>query len=146
MVKNISFKELVLFQSELRDLGLVYQFIECKALWDKIGRIWTNVAYTGPVYVIVSRYDRLGPHVSLYYLFCAVLALFVRFDHIKVEVQGKRESGQKWSIIIQNFLSLRGVTKCGHIWPSIDNSDQFSISATEKATYGLWRHLVADTA
>jgi len=68
--------------------------MECKALWDKIDRIWSNVAYNGPVFVIVSRYDRLGAYVTLYYLFWAALALSVRFDHIKVKVQGKRESGQ----------------------------------------------------
>jgi len=141
-----SLQELVHFKSELRDLGLVYQDMECKALLEKICRIWSNVAYNDPVFVIVSRYDRLGPYVSLNYLFCAALALSVRFDHIKVKLPGKNESGQKWSIIIQNVLSKRGVTNCGHIWPSIANSDQFSTSATAKDAYDLWRHLVADTA
>jgi len=53
-----SLNELVHLKSELRDLGLVYQVMECKALWDRIVRIWSNVAYNGPVFVIVSRYDR----------------------------------------------------------------------------------------
>jgi len=100
-----SFKELVHFKSELRDLGLQYQVIACTALWVKLGRTWSNVAYNYPVYVIVPKYDRLGPYVSLYYLFWAILALSVRFHRIKVKVPGKRESGQKWSIIIQNVLS-----------------------------------------
>jgi len=96
-----SLNELVHFKWELRDLGLVYQVKECKAPWDKIGRIWSNVSYNGPVFVILPRYDRLAPHLSLYYLFSEVLALSVRFDDIKIKVAGKRESGQKWSIIIQ---------------------------------------------
>jgi len=64
-----SLNELVHVKSELRDLGLVYQAMECKALWDKIGRIWSNVTYSGPVFVIVSRYVRLGSYMSLHYLF-----------------------------------------------------------------------------
>jgi len=35
------------------------------------------------------------------------------------------------------------MTNYGHIWHSIANSDQFSTSAPEKATYDLWRQLVA---
>jgi len=38
------------------------------------------------------------------------------------------------------------MTNYGHIWLSIANSDQFSKSAPEIATYLLWHHLVADTA
>jgi len=49
--------ELVHFKAELRDLGLVYQVIACTALWDKIGQSSSKVAYDGPVYVTVSRYD-----------------------------------------------------------------------------------------
>jgi len=75
-------------KSELRDLGLVYQVMECKALLDKIGRIWPNVAYNDPVFVIVSRYDRLGLYLSLYCLFRSILALSVRFDQIKFNVPG----------------------------------------------------------
>jgi len=60
------FNELVRNKSELRDFGLVYQVMECKALWYKIGRILSDVAYNGPVFVIVSRCDRLGPYLSLY--------------------------------------------------------------------------------
>jgi len=97
--------ELVHFKAELGDLGLVYQVRECKALWDMIGRIWSIVAYNGTIFVIVSRYCRLGPYVSLHYLFWAILALSVRFDHIKIKAPGKRESGHKWFIIIQNVLS-----------------------------------------
>jgi len=97
-----SFKELVHFKTELRVLGIVYQVMECTALWDKIGQIWCNVAYNNPVFVIVSRYYRLGPYLSLYYLFWTVLALSVRFDHIMIKVPVKREDGQKWSITIQN--------------------------------------------
>jgi len=35
-----------------------------KALWDKVGQIWSKVAYNGPVFVEVSRYDILGPYLS----------------------------------------------------------------------------------
>jgi len=86
------------------NLGLVYQIIVCKALWDEFGRIWSNVAYNGPVFDILSKYDRLGPYLSLYYPFWAVLALSVRFDHFKIKVPGKREGGQEWSIILQYEL------------------------------------------
>jgi len=137
---------LVHVKSELRDLGTVYQVIACRALWDKIGQFWSKMTDNIPVFVIVSRYDRLGPYLSLYYLFWAVLWHSVSFDHIKFKVPGKRESGQKWSIIIQNVLSKRGVSNCGHIWHRISYSEQFSASASEKATYGLWRHLVAYTS
>jgi len=38
------------------------------------------------------------------------------------------------------------MTNYGRIWHSIANSDQFSKSAPEMATYVLWRQLAADTA
>jgi len=141
-----SLNELVHFQAELGNRGLVYQVIACTALWDKIGQIWSDVAYNGPVFLIVSRYDRLGPRLSLYYFFCAILALSIRFDDITIKVQAKRDSGQKWSIIIQYVLLQRGMTNYGHIGHSRANSDQFSTSAPEMATYGLWRQLVPDFA
>jgi len=100
-----SLNELVHFKAELWVLGLVFQVIACMALRDKIGRIWSSVAYNGPVFVIVSRYDRLRPYLSLHYVFWAALALSVRLEHNKIKVSGKSESGQKWSIIIQNVLS-----------------------------------------
>jgi len=146
IVSNIKFERVSPLQVKIEDLGLVYQVMECKALWVKIVRIWGNVAYRGPVFVIVSIYDRLGPYFSLYYPFWAVLAHSVRYDHVKIKVPSKRESSQKWPIIIQNVVSYRGVTNCGHIWHSIANSDQFSTSAPEKATNDLWRQLVAYTA
>jgi len=99
-----SLNELVHFKAELRNLGLVYQIMACTALWDKNRQIWSKVAYNGPIFVIVSRYDSLGPYVSLYYHFLAILALSVRFDHIAIKVPGKRESGEKLSIIIQYVL------------------------------------------
>jgi len=126
-----SLNELVHVKSDLRGLGLVYQVMVCKALLDKIGRIWSNVTYNGPVFGIVSRYDRLGPYLSLYYLFWAVLALSVRFDHIKVEVLCKGESGHKWSIIKQYDPLWRDMTNYGHIRHRISITDQFSTSAPE---------------
>jgi len=141
-----SLKKLVHCKLELRDHVLEYQVMECKALWDMIGRIWSNLAYNGPVFVIVSRYDRLVIYLSLHYLFPPVLSLSVGLDHITIKAPGKRESGQKWSIIIQNVLSQRGVTNCSHIWHSMASCDQFTTSVTEKATYDIWRKLVAYTA
>jgi len=141
-----SLQGLVQYMSELRDLALVYHVMSCKAFWDKIGQIWSNVAYNGPVFVIVSRYDILGPCLSLYYHFCVLLALYVKFDHITIKVPGKREGGLKWTISIQYEPLKRDVTIYGHIRHNISNSEQFSTSAPEKATYGLWRLLVADTA
>jgi len=72
VVKNIKFERVSHVKSELRYLGLPYQVMECKALWDKMGRVWSNVAYSGAVFLIVSRYDRLGPYFNLYYPFRAV--------------------------------------------------------------------------
>jgi len=95
-----SLNELDHLKAELRVVGPVFQVMECKALWDKIVRIRSNVACNGPVFVIVLRCDRLGPYFWLYYPFWAVLALPVRFDHIKIKVAGNRESRQKWPIII----------------------------------------------
>jgi len=69
--------------------------------------------------------------------FLTVLALYVMFDHITINEPRKRKCDQKWSIIIQNDLSSRGVTNYGHIRHSIANSGQFSTSATENATYDL---------
>jgi len=131
--------EFVHFKAELSDLGLVYHVMACTALWDKIGQLSSKVVYNGPVFVTVSRYDVLGPYMSVHSLFWTVLALSVMLEYIKVNVPGERESGHKWSVIIQNELSERDVTNCGHIWHSIANSGQFSASATEKSTYDLWR-------
>jgi len=128
-----SLNELVHLKSELRDVGLVYQVMEWNVLWDKIGRIWSGVAYNGPVFVTVSRYDKLGACLSLYYHFWAILALYVKFDQITTKVPGKRESGQQWFIIIQYVLLSRDITNYCHIWHSISNSVQFSTSAPEKA-------------
>jgi len=141
-----SLDELVHFKAELRYIGLVYQVIACAALWVKIGRISSKVAYNFPVFVTVSRYDRLGPYLSLHYLLWAVLARYVMFHHITFNEPRKRECDQKSSIIIQNDLSQLGVTNCGHIWHSIAYSGHLSTSATAKATYDLWRQLVAYTA
>jgi len=90
-----SMNDLVHIKAELRNLGLTYQVMACMAHWDKIGQIWSNVAYNGPIFVIVSRYDRLGSYLSLYFLLWAILALSVRIDHMAIKVPGKRESGQK---------------------------------------------------
>jgi len=57
------------FKAELSVLGLVFQVIACTELSDKIGQIWSQVAYNGPVFVKVSRYDILGPFLPLYYHF-----------------------------------------------------------------------------
>jgi len=86
---------LVQVKAELRDLGLVYQAMACTALWDKIDQISSKEAYNVPVFDKMSRYDRLGPYMSLHYLFWAVLARSVMFEHFKVKVPGERESGQK---------------------------------------------------
>jgi len=61
--------ELVHLKAELRDLGIVYQVITCRALLDKIGQIGSKVAYNGAVFVTVPRYGRLGIYSSLHYLF-----------------------------------------------------------------------------
>jgi len=90
-----SLNELVHFKAEFRYLGLVYQVIAYKALWDKIGQISSKVAYNVPLFVTMPRYDILGPYMSLNYPFGAVFARSVMFDHIKFNVPDERESGQK---------------------------------------------------
>jgi len=133
--KISSLNGLVHFKAELRDLGLVYQVIAWTALWDKIGQISFKVSYNGPVFVTVSRYDRLVPYLSLHYLFWAVLALYVMFVHCKFKVPGKLDIGHKWSVIIQYEPLYRDMTNYGHIRHRISNTDQFSTSATAKATF-----------
>jgi hypothetical protein len=59
----------------------------------KIDQIWSKAAYNGPIFVIVSRYDRLGPYLARSYLFEAILALSMMFDGIAMKETGKRESG-----------------------------------------------------
>jgi len=135
IAKDIKFERVRPFQGRIENLRHVYQFRACMALWDKIGQIWSKVAYSSPVFVIVSKYDRLGPYLCLNYLFRAILTLSVRIHYIAIKVPGKRESGQKWSIMTQYVLLLRDMTNYGHNWHSIANSDHFSKSAPEKVTY-----------
>jgi len=141
-----SLNELVHFKAELRDLGLVYQVIACTAVWDGIGQISSKVAHNDRVFVTVSRHDKLGPYLSLHNHVWAILGLSVMFEHISIKETVKRESGQKWSIIKQYEPLWRDMTNYDHIRHRIHNTDQFPSSAPEKAKYGLWRHLVADTA
>jgi len=141
-----SLQELVHFKAELWDLGLLYQVIAYTALWDKIGQICSKLAYNGPVFVTVLRYDRLGPYFSLHNHFWVVLGLSAMFDHISIKESLMRERGQKWFIIKQYEPLWRHMTGYGQIRQRISNTDQFSSGTHEKATYGLWRHLVADTA
>jgi len=141
-----SLNALAPFKAELRNLGTVYQVIACTALWDKIGQIWSKMAYNGAVFVTEPRYDTLVPYLYLHYLFWAVLSLSVRLEHNRIKVPCKRESGQNRSIIIQYETLQQDMTNYGHIRHSISNSVQFSTRAPEKATHGLWRQLVAYTA
>jgi len=141
-----SLNELVLFKAELRDLGLVNQVIACTAVWDMFGQISSKVAYNGPVFVTVSWYDSFGLYLPLHYLFWAVLSLSVRLGRNRVKVQCKRESSQKRSIILQYETLQWDMTNYGHICHRISNTDQFSTSAPEEATYDLWRQLMAYTA
>jgi len=138
--------EVVHFKAELRDLGLVYQVILCTAVWDKFGLISSKVAYNGPIFVTVPRYDRLGLYLSLHIHFSAVMWLSDMFDHISIKAKHKRESGQKRSIMKQYQPLWRDMKNYGHIRHRISNADQFSTSAPEKATYVLWRHLVVYAA
>jgi len=105
IVKNIKFEQVSPHQGRIEDLGLVYHIIACTALLDTMGQVSSKVSYNGPVFVAVSRYDKLGPYLSLNYVFPGVLALSVMFDHITIKEPRKRESDQKWSIAIQNVLS-----------------------------------------
>jgi len=105
MVKNIKFERVSPLQGRIEGPRCT---ILGNSMYGTLRQDRSNlfkVAYNGPVFVIVSRYDRFGSYLSLYYLFRAILALSVRLFHIKFKGPGKRESGQKWSKIIQNFLS-----------------------------------------
>jgi len=99
--QEYKFEQVSPFKAKLNNLGLVYQITACTTLRDKIGQISCKVAYNSPVFVTVTRYDRLGPYLSLYNLFWAVLWLSVVFDWISIKETLKRESVQKYSIIIQ---------------------------------------------
>jgi len=79
-----SLQDFVHFKAELNDLGLLYKVTACRTLLDKFVQISSIVAYNGPVFVIVPRYNRLRSYLLLNYLFRAILALSVRFDHIKI--------------------------------------------------------------
>jgi len=141
-----SLNESVHFKAELRNLGLVYKVTACTALWGKIGQISSKVAYKCPVFVTVSRYDRLRPYLSLHNHCWAVLGLSVMFDHISVKETLKRECDQKWSIIQQYEPLWRDMTNYGYIRHRISNTDKYPTSSPEKATYDLWRQLVACAA
>jgi len=104
MIKNIKFERVSPLQGRIE--GPRYS-ISSYGVYGTMRQDWSNlikVTYNGPVFVIVSRYDRLGPYLLLYFLLSAILALSVKFHHFTIKVPGKRESGQKWSIIIQYVL------------------------------------------
>jgi len=88
VLKNIKFERVSPLEVRIEGPWSSISGYGMKALRDKIGQILSNVAYNGPVFVIVSRYDRLVSYFSLYYLFRAIWALSVRFDHIKIIVPG----------------------------------------------------------
>jgi len=67
-------------------------------------------------------------------------------DHITFKEPRKRESDQKCYIIIQYEPLSRDMTNYGHIRHRISDTEQFSTSAPEKATYDFWRQVVAYTA
>jgi len=115
-----SLNELVYFKAELRDLGLAYQVMECKAPLDRIGRIWSNVAYNGPVFVIVSRYDRLGPHLSLYYLLWAVWHFLSGFIILRSNCLVAR----KWPEMDNNHTKCPDLARCDELWPHLTQHSQ----------------------
>jgi len=121
MVKNIKSERVSPRQVRMRDLGLLYQVTAYTALWDEIGQIWSKVAHNCPVFVIVSRYDRLGSYLSLYHPFWAILALPVRFDHIKIKVPCKRERPER----IHNYTKCRVIARCDQLWPHLTQHSQF---------------------
>jgi len=67
--RTSSLNGLVNFKAQLKTLGQLYQGTECTTLSDKMCQISSKVAYIGPLFVIVPRHDKLGPYMSLYYLF-----------------------------------------------------------------------------
>jgi len=72
MVKNINFERVSPLQVRIEGPRSSISGYVMKALWDMTGPIWSNVAYSGPVFVIVSGYDRIG-HI------CLCISIFEQF-------------------------------------------------------------------
>jgi len=69
MVKNIKFERVSPLQG--RNDG-PRSSISGYSMYGTLREDWSNLskmAYNGPVFVIVSRFDRLGPYLFPYYLF-----------------------------------------------------------------------------
>jgi len=92
IVKNIKFELVRPLQVRIEGPRSILSGLECTALWDMIGRIWSGVAFNGPVFVRVSRYDRLGPYLSLHYFleqfweFLSCLVIFRSKRHLSAKV------------------------------------------------------------
>jgi len=66
MIKNIMFQRVSPLQSRIEGPRCS---ISCYSTYGTLRQdrsILSKMAYNGPVFVIVSRYDRLGPSLSLY--------------------------------------------------------------------------------
>jgi len=72
MVKNITFARVSPFQGRIEGPRCSISGYSMYGTLRQDGRIWSSVAYNGPVFAIVSRYDRLETYLSLHYLFRAV--------------------------------------------------------------------------
>jgi len=59
--------DIVHIEEEVRNLDLRYQVMADMALWGMMEQVWPKVGYNGPIYVLVSRYDKLWPYLYLYY-------------------------------------------------------------------------------
>jgi len=53
---------LIHIEADVRNLGLWYQVMAGIALWGRIKQIWPKVAYDGPIYVLVARYNKFWPY------------------------------------------------------------------------------------
>jgi len=121
VVRISSLKELVHIKSELRDHGTVYQVMECKSLLDKIGRIWSNVAYNGPVFVIVLRCDRLGS-----YLPC--ITFLEQFWHIPsgfIILRSKCHVARKRPEMVHNHTKCPDIARGNQLWSHLTQHFQF---------------------
>jgi len=62
MVQNMKYERFIHIESEVRNLGLIYQVMAGMARWGKIEQIWPKVVWNGQMYILVAIYDKFCPY------------------------------------------------------------------------------------
>jgi len=78
--------------------------------WGKIELIWLKVAYNGPIYVPVVRYDKFWPYLCLYYQFWHIMKLSCKFDHIAITMPSK-------CVLVNNRPQWYYMSCCSEVYP-----------------------------